>query len=71
MTMWFDVITVSIITLGEKLTIEALVGEMTDVMERIRYDALDHRSLAPRNKKDSDPRKFPKTFDRIHMSNIP
>ncbi|ROW07056.1 hypothetical protein VPNG_06673 [Cytospora leucostoma] len=71
MAMWFDLVTVGILTLHGKLTIEAVVGEMTDVMERIRYDALGHRFLAPRNKKDSDPRRFPKTFDRIHMSNIP
>ncbi|KAK7741805.1 hypothetical protein SLS53_004869 [Cytospora paraplurivora] len=71
LAMWFDLVTVGILTLHGKLTIEAVVGEMADVMERIRYDALGHRSLAPRNKKDSDPRRFPKTFDRIHMSNIP
>ncbi|KUI63016.1 TPR repeat-containing protein associated with Hsp90 [Cytospora mali] len=64
-------VTLGLVMLNEKLTIEAVVGEVADVMERIRYDSLDHRSLPPKGEKGIDPRKFPKTFDRIHMSNVP
>lgn len=50
--------------------VEALVGEMTDTMERLRWNHLESRS----NLKPSggvDPSAFPRTYDRIHMSNIP
>lgn len=71
MSVFFEGVTLGLVMLNEKLAIEAIVGEMADVMERIRYDAMDHRSLAPKDDTSIDPRRFPKTFDRIHMSNIP
>ncbi|ROV89746.1 hypothetical protein VSDG_08634 [Cytospora chrysosperma] len=71
MSVFFEGVTLGIIMLNEKLVIEAVVGEMADVMERLRYDAMDHRSLAPKDDEGIDPRQFPKKFDRIHMSNIP
>jgi hypothetical protein len=49
--------------------IEAMVGEITDIMERLRWDCLESRSPAPGAK--IDPAKFPRKYDRIHMSNIP
>ncbi|GAB1317037.1 Tetratricopeptide [Madurella fahalii] len=52
-----------------RLMIEAMVGEMTDIMERLRWDCLESRSLSPDAK--IDPAKFPRKYDRIHMSNIP
>ncbi|KAK4444817.1 hypothetical protein QBC34DRAFT_442177 [Podospora aff. communis PSN243] len=52
-----------------RLMIEATVGEMTDTMERIRWDCLESRSPSPDAK--IDPAKFPHKYDRIHMSNIP
>ncbi|KUI64181.1 hypothetical protein VM1G_10953 [Cytospora mali] len=69
--VFFQGVTLGLVMLNEKLSIEAVVGEVADVMERIRYDSLDHRSLPPKGEKGIDPRKFPKTFDRIHMSNVP
>jgi len=42
-----------------RVTLEVVYGEMTDFMERLRYDCLEDRST------------FPKQFDRIHLSNIP
>ncbi|KAK1752247.1 tetratricopeptide [Echria macrotheca] len=54
---------------GEKcLTVEAIVGEMTDTMERIRWDCLEGRRESSGK---LDPSKFPRKYDRIHMSNIP
>jgi hypothetical protein len=47
-----------------KLTLEIVHGEMTDVMERIRHGALEHRLQGPA-------KKFPNRYDRIHMNNIP
>ncbi|KAM3512042.1 hypothetical protein MY11210_004302 [Beauveria gryllotalpidicola] len=58
----------------KRLTVEMIAGEMTDIMERIRYNALQHRRpdpKSPKNNESSDPTKFPQTYDYIHMSNIP
>ncbi|KAM3459848.1 hypothetical protein NHJ6243_006480 [Beauveria neobassiana] len=72
----FRVITISTMKLHsqKRLTVEMIVGEMTDIMERIRYNALEHRRPDPKNSKTDeplDPTKFPQTYDYIHMSNIP
>jgi len=53
----------------KRLMIEAMVGEMTDVMERLHWDCLESRYSSPDAK--IDPAKFPRKYDRIHMSNIP
>ncbi|KAM3430865.1 hypothetical protein MY4824_007438 [Beauveria thailandica] len=58
----------------KRLTVELIVGEMTDIMERIRYNALEQRRPDPNSSKTNkplDPFKFPQTYDYIHMSNIP
>ncbi|EJP61914.1 tetratricopeptide-like protein [Beauveria bassiana ARSEF 2860] len=72
----FRVITISTMKLHsqKRLIVEMIVGEMTDIMERIRYNALEHRRPDPKNSKTDeplDPTKFPQTYDYIHMSNIP
>ncbi|KAK1759904.1 hypothetical protein QBC47DRAFT_420741 [Echria macrotheca] len=54
---------------ANRLIVEARVGEMTDVMERLRWDCLDGRSPSP--DAEINPAKFPRKYDRIHMSNIP
>lgn len=53
----------------DRIMIEAMVGEMTDIMERLRWDCLESRSPSPGAKIDLA--KFPRKYDRIHMSNIP
>jgi len=65
---FFDVVALALIMMSKRLKIEALVGEMTDVMERVRYNCLEARS---ERYGGIDPSKFPRTYDRIHMSNIP
>ena len=52
-----------------RLMIEAMVGEMTDIMERLRWDCLESRPSSADAK--IVPAKFPRQYDRIHMSNIP
>ncbi|KAM7183786.1 hypothetical protein V8F33_013365 [Rhypophila sp. PSN 637] len=47
------------------MVIEVICGEVAEVMERLQYDCYEGRAVGP------DPSKFPKTFDRIHLSNIP
>ncbi|KAH8894481.1 hypothetical protein GQ53DRAFT_839555 [Thozetella sp. PMI_491] len=54
-----------------RLTVEAIVGEMADTMDRIRYNLLDYRLSPPSNGQGLDPTTFPQTYDYIHMSNIP
>lgn len=71
MGVYFDLVTVSLLGCYEGLGIELILGEMTDIMERMRFDALEHRLHAPESDKDLDPRIFPKTYDFIHLSNIP
>ena len=53
----------------DRLMIEAVVGDMTDVMERLHWGCLESRSSSP--KAQINPAKFPRKYDRIHMSNIP
>lgn len=57
--------------LADRLQIEVIAGEMADVMERIRYGCLEHRSHNPNDPKSLKLTRFPSGFDRIHMSNIP
>ncbi|KAK3989044.1 tetratricopeptide [Cladorrhinum sp. PSN332] len=65
---FFDVVSMSVLVLSKRIRVEVLVGEMSEVMERIRRNCLDSRS---RPCGGIDPSEFPKTYDRIHMSNIP
>lgn len=58
----------------KRLVVEMIAGEMTDILERIRYNALDHRHSdagGPVDKGLVDPTKFPQTYDFVYMSNIP
>ncbi|KAB5585107.1 hypothetical protein GE09DRAFT_15274 [Coniochaeta sp. 2T2.1] len=48
--------------------VEVLVGEMTDIMERIRWNCLETRAKPVG---DIDPSTFPWTYDGIHMGNVP
>jgi hypothetical protein len=65
---FFGLVALSVLRLSPRLEIEALVGEMTDTMDRLRWNCLDARSQPLGG---IDPSKFPRTYDRIHMSNIP
>lgn len=65
---FFSAVSITITKLSPRLMIEALVGEMTDTMDRLRWHCLDSRSQPSGG---IDPSRFPRTYDRIHMSNIP
>ncbi|EFY95072.2 tetratricopeptide [Metarhizium robertsii ARSEF 23] len=69
----FRVFNFSILMLdpGKRLVVEVIAGEMADIMDRMRYNLLDHRMSPPENSRIPDPTLFPRTFDYIHMSNIP
>ncbi|KAK0732026.1 hypothetical protein B0H67DRAFT_631840 [Lasiosphaeris hirsuta] len=54
--------------LPQRLKIEALVGEMTDTVDRLRWGLLESRSQPSGG---IDPSKFLQKYDRIYMSNIP
>ncbi|KAK2613339.1 hypothetical protein N8I77_000257 [Diaporthe amygdali] len=47
------------------LRVEIISGEMTDVMERLRYGCVEGRAVTRFSAS------FPQRFDRIHMSNVP
>ncbi|KAI6274397.1 hypothetical protein MCOR31_006448 [Pyricularia oryzae] len=57
--------------LSGQVLVEAIVGEVTDVMERIRYDALSHRQPTGVHDPDANPVNFPKVYDGIHMGSLP
>lgn len=65
---FFDAIAIVLVQLSPRLKIEALVGEMADTMDRLRWGCLESRS---RPSGGIDPSTFPRAYDRIHMSNIP
>ncbi|KAK3398506.1 hypothetical protein B0T20DRAFT_498398 [Sordaria brevicollis] len=53
---------------GPKMTVEVVLGEMTDFMERLRYNCLEFRSEVSEDGFDTT--NFPKAYDRIHLSNV-
>ncbi|KFA81574.1 hypothetical protein S40288_11307 [Stachybotrys chartarum IBT 40288] len=66
-----DMMALFMLRMSDRVQLECIVGEMTDVMERLRYDALEHRTKPPAGPEAHDPRPYPKVYDRIHMSNVP
>ncbi|KAI1498753.1 hypothetical protein F5X99DRAFT_431519 [Biscogniauxia marginata] len=66
---FFQCVVYSMKELRTRLTVEVLVGEMTDTFERIKYNTLKQRCEGSQGR--LNPEKFPKSYDRIHMSNIP
>lgn len=71
MGTYFDAISAIMIMYTGRLHIEIIHGEMTDFMEHLRHDALEHRFVGPTQEHAVDPRTLPKTYDFIHLSNIP
>ncbi|KAM0322180.1 hypothetical protein ACHAQA_009670 [Verticillium albo-atrum] len=56
--------------LSSHTIIELGIAEMTDFLERLRYNAVQHRT--PQNTIGTiDPSLFPTSYDRVHMSNVP
>ncbi|GKT49671.1 uncharacterized protein ColSpa_09852 [Colletotrichum spaethianum] len=67
----FEIMSTATMTLIKRVEIEAIAGEMADILERIRYDKLTHRSQKPLKVGAIDATQFPRHYDRIHMSNVP
>lgn len=65
---FFNMVSGALKQLEERLTVEVVIGEMSDCFERIHLDAFTLRDEMQGN---ADPQSFPKKYDRIHMSNIP
>lgn len=59
----------------DRIKIEACVGDVTAVLEQIKYGAVGHRKqnfMSETNTEASQPEgAYPKVYDRIHLSNIP
>lgn len=65
---FFDFIAVWMSRLQSRIVIEVILGEMVDVCERLRHGILrQHQEKLGK----LEPSTFPKTYDGIHMSNIP
>ena len=66
---FFDEVASAIKLLGTRLSIDTVHGEMTAVMEKMRYGFLGSHEDQEHNA--SEAKKSPTQYDRIHMSNIP
>ncbi|KAL1633607.1 hypothetical protein SLS56_002755 [Neofusicoccum ribis] len=68
----------ALLHLKSRIRVEIIVGEMTQVFDQIRYGLLEHRKDTKSleslyNGVESNVRswKYPREYDRIHMSNVP
>ncbi|KAJ3954397.1 hypothetical protein N0V92_009090 [Colletotrichum tropicale] len=68
---YFEHFSLAMMTLHSRIKIEVIAGEMADVLDRIRHGNLEHRLQRPNDVEAVDPTRFPREYDRIHMSNIP
>ncbi|KAI1388457.1 uncharacterized protein F4822DRAFT_429081 [Hypoxylon trugodes] len=70
---FFDAVASSIPSLGGRLTIEMIIGDMMDVLERLRYGLLDRSKQGGDvdNPKLPTSVDWPQTYHIIHMNNIP
>ena len=56
---FFELVAYSLQNLRIRFPVEIAIGEVSSVLDLIRYKLLDR------------PKKFPRTYDKIHLSNIP
>ncbi|KAK1566219.1 tetratricopeptide [Colletotrichum navitas] len=68
---FFETLATATMTLLRRVQIEAIAGEMADILERIRYDGLGYCSQKPLKVGAIDATHFPRQYNRIHMRNIP
>jgi hypothetical protein len=66
--MFFTYVSVSIEDLRSQMCVELVAGEMNDCLERLQHDAWTTRG---EKQGKLDPSRFPRTYNRVHMSNIP
>ncbi|OCL14552.1 hypothetical protein AOQ84DRAFT_308742 [Glonium stellatum] len=66
---FFTNLTKAISHLKGRFVIEFMNSEITKTMEQLRYSNTDHRGSGSLNALNLE--KFPRRFDRIHLSNIP
>lgn len=69
-TSYVSIIADAITALRSRMMVEVCLGEMADVLERMRYKAFD-RSIEPTSKYGLMSSKWPDKYHVIHMSNIP
>ncbi|KAI0884846.1 uncharacterized protein GGS22DRAFT_189057 [Annulohypoxylon maeteangense] len=69
---FFGKVALSMLQLRERLTVEVILGEMADVLERIRYGFLDRPIKGgDEDQVSSTAMEWPKKYHVIHMSNVP
>ncbi|KAF3070885.1 putative tetratricopeptide-like protein [Daldinia childiae] len=64
---FFEKVSQGLLQLQGRLIMEVIVGDMAEVLERIRYGILDR----PEQEKDAITIDWPLTYHLIHMNNIP
>jgi hypothetical protein len=72
---WFMAIAQSLRKVRDRIKIEACVGDVTAVLEQIKYGAVGHRqqhAMSETRAQASQPEgAYPQIYDRIHLSNVP
>lgn len=74
---WFISIAQALRQLHGQIRIEACVGDVTAVLEQIRYGVVGHRRQATPSEVPADTLQaqaqdmYPQMYDRIHLSNVP
>ncbi|KAI0010631.1 hypothetical protein F4779DRAFT_577027 [Xylariaceae sp. FL0662B] len=64
---YFRKVGLSISSLQGRLTVEMIIGDMAEVLERARYGLLDRTNV----EEDTTSKEWPQQYHIIHMSNIP
>ncbi|KAI1139797.1 hypothetical protein F5Y05DRAFT_380108 [Hypoxylon sp. FL0543] len=67
---FFEKVRLAILSLEDRLMVEMIIGDMTEVLDRLRYDKMER----PKRGLDSEGRElldWPQKYHIIHMSNIP
>ncbi|KAI0843718.1 hypothetical protein F5Y06DRAFT_9719 [Hypoxylon sp. FL0890] len=68
--LFFEKVGLAMLSLKDRLMIEMIIGDMTEVLERLRHGKM----VRPQQETDSEGRKpsdWPQKYHIIHMSNIP
>lgn len=70
---FFERVRLSCFLLGDRLTVEVIIGDMADAMERLRYGVLDRFTRGKVVEEPEPPitTSWPQTYHIVHVSNIP
>lgn len=72
---WLMYVAQALKQMRDRIKIEACVGDVTAVLEQIKYGAVGHRqqhAMSETHAQTVQPKgAYPQVYDRIHLSNVP